>query len=241
MDEYIKNIQNANSVFQTKESKTLDIISRWFLIICCIFAFSIFYISAVYEKAPVSGPSMQNTFNKYGDGLKDTVIINVFMKYGYGDIVVVDRSNGENTQNFHIKRVVGLPGDKINFVKISVGYDEDRYYLQRNGEIIEEKYVKSQAGIGSTYNNFHNNLKINPDHQNNFDEEGNYIVPANSVFVLGDNRSVSSDSSMNGAYSMDAVVGYVQYVVPSGISVLGYFIQNLFRLPQENAKLYSNV
>ena len=236
MNNYLESLQNSNSVFQNKETKILDLISRWFLIVCCIFAFCTLFISTVYEKAPVSGPSMQNTFNKYGDGLKDTVIINVFMKYSYGDIIVIDRSKDTNVQNFHIKRVVGLPGDKINFVETN-----GRYMLQRNGKLIQENYVKSQGAIKSTYDNFHDSLTLKEDHQKYFDNDGNYVVPKNSVFVLGDNRGVSEDSSINGAYSMDTVVGYVQYVVPSGVSVFGYFIQNIFRLPLENAKLYSNV
>lgn len=227
---------SSNRVFEPVNTKFLETCSRWFLIFCIILAMCISYIHIVYETAPVTGPSMQNTLNKYGDELKDTVVINVFMKYGNGDIIVIDRSSDDNTKNFHVKRVVGVAGDVINFVEV-----DGEYYLKRNGEIIEEKYIKSKAGMVATYNNFHTILRRKEAFQQYFDSEDNFTVPKNFVFVLGDNRGNSEDSSINGPYSTKTVVGKVQYVVPSGTSIFSYFLQNLFRLPQETKKLYSNV
>lgn len=227
---------SSNRVFEPINTKFLETCSKWFLIFCIILACSVTYIHIVYETAPVSGPSMQNTLNQYGDGLNDTVIINVFMKYGNGDIIVVDRSTTDNKKNFHVKRIVGMPGDVINIVEI-----DGKYFLKRNGNIVEEKYIKSKAGMVATYNNFHTILSRKTEFKNCFDGEGNFTIPKDYVFVLGDNRGNSEDSSINGPYTMDSIVGKVQYVVPSGTSIFSYFIQNLFWLPKETEKLYSNV
>ena len=63
-----------------------------------------------------------------------------------------------------IKRVVGLPGDEISF--------QDGYLI-RNGELIVEDYLPVQ---GETFCH------------------KTFLVPANCVFVLGDNRRASYDS-----------------------------------------------
>lgn len=226
----------SNNVFEPSGTKFLETCSRWFLIFCVFLAFIIVYIHIVYEAAPVSGSSMQNTLNQYGDEYPDKVIINIFLKYSYGDIIVVDRSSADNVRSFHIKRVIGLAGDKINIVEI-----DGKYYVERNGKVLEEKYIKSRAGMALTHSNFENYLKVNPAFKDDFDEEGNFVVPKGTVFVLGDNRGESEDSSKNGPYRTKDVVGKVQYVVPSGVSVFRYIMTNLFRLTKETDYLYRNV
>ena len=83
-----------------------------------------------------------------------------------GDIVVCESTLLDNRgipKNL-IKRVIGLPGDKIEI-------KDDAVY--RNEERMDEPYVKDGYTAG---------------------EVGPLIVPANSYFLLGDNRQVSKDS-----------------------------------------------
>ena len=193
-------------------------------------------VNLVYETAPVAGPSMENTFNKYGDDMNDTVIINTFMKYDTGDIIVIDvTKKNSSTKEFHIKRVVGMPGDIIDIVEI-----DGNYYLERNGKIVEEKYIKSRVGMVRTYEKFQI-LKRDILFTSCFNAQGKFVVPKNEVFVLGDNRANSEDSSIVGSYKKEQVVGKVQYVVPHGVTVLGYIMKNLTRLPQETKLLYNNI
>lgn len=228
--------RSANDVFVEDGVRKIEAFSRWFLIFCVFVAGFIFMVNVVYETAPVSGPSMQNTFNQYGDDMNDTVIINTFMKYGHGDIVVIDvTKENSQTKEFHIKRIVGMAGDVIDIVEI----DGD-YFLERNGEIIEEKYIKARVGMRRTYEKFQT-LKKNMAFLDDFNAEGKFVVPDNEVFVLGDNRANSEDSSIVGSYTKKQIVGKVQYVVPHGVSVVGYILKNAFRLPQETKALYNNV
>ena len=79
----------------------------------------------------------------------------------------------------YIKRVIGIPGDHI---KIENGN------VFRNGEIIQEDYL--QSGVITT------------------NGKGNCIdvtVPENSVFVMGDNRSQSTDSRCFGCIPLEKI------------------------------------
>ena len=82
-----------------------------------------------------------------------------------------------------IKRVVGKPGDVLEFQKGR---------LLRNGQVLEEPYIKEamKYTVGT---------KI--------------IVPANHMFVLGDNRNNSSDSRIIGSVPLDHVLGNLAFKI----------------------------
>lgn len=225
--------KETTRIFESPNVRLIETISKWFLIISIFFALTVFLINMVYEVAPVSGASMENTL--YGDELNDTVVVNVFLKYGNGDIVIIDRSDNATKKTFHIKRIVGMPGDILDIV------DKDgHFYLERNGEIVSERYIKARRDMATTAKNFQN-FKKDIANARFFNEDGKLVVPKNMVYVLGDNRGNSTDSSINGPYSMKDVVGKVQYVVPKGVSVMQYLTKNFFRLHIEAAKVYENV
>ena len=235
-NKYKIDFQSANDVFVEDDVRRIETFSRWFLIFCVFVAIFVFMVNFVYETAPVSGPSMENTFNQYGDDLNDTVIINTLMKYNYGDIVVVDvTKKNSKTKEFHIKRIVGMPGDVIDIVDV-----DGNYYLERNGKIVDEKYIKSRVGMIRTHEKFEI-LQRDIMWADSFNSAGKFVVPEGEIFVLGDNRANSEDSSIKGSYKKDQVIGKVQYVVPHGVGVVSYVMKNLFRLPEETNALYANV
>ncbi len=108
----------------------------------------------------IPSASMENTIMA-GDTVFANHLSYKLSTISYGDIIVFQKDGkGDNL----IKRVVGLPGDKIQI------YDGRVY---RNGTEVVEDYV-----IGNT-------LSVS---------NTDYTVPEDSVFVLGDNREDSNDS-----------------------------------------------
>lgn len=95
--------------------------------------------------------------------VKDRLIVERVYNSGSlqeGDIVLF--KNDEFPDKILIKRLIGLPGDKIEIRNGTVF---------RNGQEIKEDYVK-----------------------NNMEYNGDFYVPEDKFFFLGDNRSNSDDS-----------------------------------------------
>ncbi len=102
------------------------------------------------------------------------------------DIVIINADNGQGQRKTIIKRVIGLEGDKVEL---------ERGVLYINDERIDEPYVDPQ-----------NN---DPEYADN--TVGPYIVDEGCIFVLGDNRTNSSDSrSGYGMIELDEVIGVVE-------------------------------
>ncbi|CAM3655087.1 signal peptidase I [Mesobacillus zeae] len=119
----------------------------------------------------------------------------VVNKIGYdaGDLqrfdVIVFHANKK--EDF-VKRVIGLPGDKIE-------YREDRLFI--NGNEVEEPYLKEyRKKAEGHYITGDFTLK---------EVAGAEKVPDGKLFVLGDNRLGSWDSRYFGFISNDQVVGKV--------------------------------
>lgn len=135
----------------------------------------------VIQPNEVSGSSMYPTF-KNKEYLLSYLIDIRLDKYKRGDVIVF-HSPIDNEKLF-IKRVIGLPGDRIRL-------ENGNVYL--NGMLFDEtaylaKEVKTYGG--------------------SFLPDGVEItVPAGTVFVMGDNRSYSSDSREWGFLKKSDVVG----------------------------------
>lgn len=88
------------------------------------------------------------------------------------------------TKTSYIKRVIGIPGDHVQI-------KDGKVYL--NGEVLEEEYlstaIKTDMSLGGEF----------------FD----IVVPNGYVYVLGDNRTASSDSRRFGCIPVDKIEGKV--------------------------------
>lgn len=145
---------------------------------------AIFVTTFIFNSAVVKGNSMYPTLEE-----NDRLIVKKYEaildteEYKRGDIIVFE-SPVENEDKFFIKRVIGLPGDKIN---ISNG----KLYI--NDEIFQEPYIEK--------NSFTEALIYGD----------NYIVSENELFVMGDNRlpGKSNDSRSFGSISLEKIEGKI--------------------------------
>lgn len=160
----------------------------------------------VLQPTYVEGRSMEGTLQD-GDKVYISKLIHTFRgEAEYADIVIIDsrvhRSRTftddlremltvnlltralfkiEAEPHFWIKRVIGKPGDTLQFVEGKV---------IRNGETLIEPYLKDPAQYGF----------LEP-----------VVVPAGHIFVMGDNRNNSRDSRHIGSIPAEHVIGKYKF------------------------------
>ncbi|MEW9053378.1 MAG: signal peptidase I [Neobacillus sp.] len=135
----------------------------------------------------VDGASMNPTLQE-----RDRMIVTKIGEPKRFDIVVFHAPDGRD----YIKRVIGLPGDRIE-------YKNDILYV--NGKAYDEPYLKSfkkRISQGTLTESFI--LKETA--------VGSETVPKGHLFVLGDNRRYSTDSRDIGAVPLEKVVGTTNLV-----------------------------
>lgn len=178
----------------------------------------VFIRTLLFAPFRVHGPSMCDTFNVYqgecynGDG--EYILVSrapLWHIFGWvpdelerGDVVVFQAPYSEEGE-YYIKRVIGLPGETI---------------LIENGLV----YLRNEAGdfveLDEPYLNEENAGNTSP-HRSSSET---YEVPENEYFVMGDNRTKSSDarrcfqqlgctSNTSPYLSMDFIQGEVKLVL----------------------------
>jgi signal peptidase I len=190
------------------------------------YAYSFFPVLAVvwvlrsflYEPFTIPSGSMLPTLevgdyilvNKYNYGLRLPVLgteILPMAKPQRGDVMVF-KFPPQPSMNF-IKRVMGVPGDKINF-------ENDTLYI--NGEVVERTLVSQEPEIEPWQQYFTENL--NGKKHSIRQEVGRYpagkswgyTVPAGHYFMMGDNRDNSNDSRFWGFVPEKYIVGQAVYI-----------------------------
>ncbi|MDJ0945086.1 MAG: signal peptidase I [Kiloniellales bacterium] len=106
-----------------------------------------------------------------------------------GDVAVFRKPGEEETD--YIKRIVGLPGDRIQMI---------RGVLHINGEPVEREKLPAREGVGAyteyveTLPNGRRHLIRERSDNEVTDNTSEYLVPEGHVFAMGDNRDNSQDS-----------------------------------------------
>jgi len=143
-----------------------------------------------------------------------------------GDVVVFKTPADNRTD--YIKRLIGLPGDKIQFI--------DKNLYLNNSEILKSK-IPNKSNIHCGKNTIDvitfeellpNSKKYNTVYFTNFSFKDSdlFIVPPDHYFFLGDNRDCSKDSrflSSVGYVHKNNLVGKAQLIFFSSDKSIGSF------------------
>jgi signal peptidase I len=151
-----------------------------------VFIGSLFIVVYLFIMQPnqVKGASMDPTFNS-GDYIFTSKITYKLRGFERGDVVVF--KSPKNPDIEYIKRIIGLPGDKV-MVK-----DEEVYV---NGVKLDEPYIAAKTNLWD----------------GGFSKNGEEIVvPDGELYVMGDNRPRSSDSREFGPIPVSSIIGQVFY------------------------------
>ncbi|MCL1141426.1 signal peptidase I [Shewanella gaetbuli] len=200
-----------------------------------VIAFVMILRSFIYEPFQIPSGSMMPTLlvgdfilvEKFSYGLRDPVWRKKLVETGEperGDVFVFKYP--EDTNIDYIKRVVGLPGDKITYdnksltvtpkctidnecpKSLTISHKEvNRGEFNQNGVPLI-RYTEDTDG-------FEHDILINPsrpDFRQHFypqagTREGEFIVPEGQYFAMGDNRDNSTDSRFWGFVPEENLVG----------------------------------
>ena len=139
-------------------------IGAWVIEIAIVLVISFVFVYFIGLRTTVVGQSMNPTIEN-----GEEILVNRFvykLKKPKANDVIVFLPNGNEKSHYYVKRVIGVPGDKIQIKNGAV-------YV--NGELFDEKVDTAaieDAGLAS--------------------EE--ITVGEDEYFVLGDNRNMSTDS-----------------------------------------------
>ncbi|CAK8163293.1 Signal peptidase I [Candidatus Xenohaliotis californiensis] len=121
------------------------------------------------------------------------------------------------TKMHYIKRIIGLPGDKIKITNCNLIVNDmqiDKNYLGTwlDLDIGINMDVYTEELDGKRYETIYNNNTPKTHWSNNTRE---FIVPKNSFFVLGDNRNHSTDSRFSevGFIPKNNLVGKAKMII----------------------------
>jgi signal peptidase I len=121
-----------------------------------------------------------------------------------GDVVVFKTPSDNRTD--YIKRLIGMPGDTIQFIDGDL-FLNDNQILKTKKKGISEIYCGNSNIEANTFEEkLPNGVKYNAvyNKKGSFQSSDKFLVPKNHYFFLGDNRDCSKDSRFLNS------VGYVQ-------------------------------
>ena len=132
-----------------------------------------------------------------------------------GDVVVF--KTPENNRTDYIKRVIGLPGDKIKVINGILYINDNEIIREKINDFLDIDRMYKIKRI-RRYKEFHNTYEVDVlDLIDNSiaDNTQTFNVPDNKLFVMGDNRDNSQDSrfiNTVGFIPYENLVGKAQFI-----------------------------
>ena len=195
--------------FNNLASYTTELLASLFPILFIV----LFIRSFIIEPFRIPSGSMIPTLlvgdfivvNKYKYGVRVPLINKLIYENHYpnrGDVIVFQYP--ENTNVNYIKRVVGIPGDNIEYINKTLFVNGKPLLLKKINNLGPENDNLSNGIIYSENNGTKEYLILN-----NSDSaiDFKYNVPDDNYFVLGDNRDNSNDSRYWGTVHKNNLIG----------------------------------
>lgn len=183
--------------FSTKKFvfSTLD----WVIYIPLCICIALYLYSFAFRIQMVAGPSMESSFS---DG--DRVISIYDNDIRRGDVVIANLNTVKNQygqeDEYIIKRVIGVPGDKIVYTKEG---------LFINGTYVKEDYIDALPSSSNTFNGQFLYYQEDPNNEGSRIVSSYTVIPEGFYFLMGDNRNNSKDSREFGLFTSDDIVSVV--------------------------------
>lgn len=181
----------AGAAAMPEPSVTMQLLREWGPVLIAAVAIALFTRLVLVQAYHIPSLSMAPTLQE-----GDRVIVNR-LSYQFGDIergqviVFSKPPNQPSEANDLIKRVIGLPGETLQFRDGEVYVD---------GLLVQEPYLAQQNSTRPR------SFSIPGCAQENLSPDV-CTVPEGYVFMMGDNRTGSQDSRTFGPISVDTVVG----------------------------------
>lgn len=186
----------AAAVAPGAKSSTRNML-EWVAVIVGAVIIAVVVRTAFLQTFWIPSPSMSPTLVA-----NDRVLVNKlsyrFHDVNRGDVVVFERPPTESPSEIKdlIKRVVGLPGERVSIVDGKVSID---------GRALKEPYVH---GLQTIYDGSCSVVDMP-----GLGTAAGYKVPEGRLFVMGDNRVNSHDGRCFGPISEDLVVGRAFFIM----------------------------
>ena len=202
-----------------------------------VIAFVLILRSFLYEPFQIPSGSMMPTLldgdfilvNKFNYGLRDPVVRNKFVEIGLperGDVVVF--KHPPNPTVDFIKRVIGLPGDRVIYrnksLYIKPACQESDQKCPEFEQVVQEFKNNDEYTDGSRFTslmpNKSHDILIDSNtlprsqhyHQQRGTQRDEFVVPEGQYFVMGDNRDNSLDGRFWGFVPEENLVGEAVFI-----------------------------
>lgn len=222
----------AMSERMTRQPMWLEYTASFFPVILVVFLLRSF----LFEPFRIPSGSMIPTLhigdlilvNKYDYGVRLPVINKKIIEVGSpkrGDVMVFRFPH--NPSQDYIKRVVGLPGDKVEYLDKQLYINGEKVTTVADGQFFEpdraQYYAKSREKLGAVDHEVIVNEAVPPGispgflntHPGACQYSGRGVVctvPAGNYFVMGDNRDNSEDSRYWGFVPDENIVGRAFFI-----------------------------
>jgi signal peptidase I len=127
-----------------------------------------------------------------------------------GDVVVFALPGDESTD--YIKRVIGLPGDRVQMVRGLLHINGVPVQRERVADFLDDEDGRAVRRWRETLPNGVSYETLDLEENGSFDNTQEYVVPPEHYFMMGDNRDDSADSRVIGYVPFENFIGKAQVI-----------------------------